>query len=120
MQEDEVSHLISLFDGTNPFLAGGSVMTIILGALFGCLKLYNYFRKEVRTGSLDMESLGASSQVISLLRDEVSRYSDEVRSVREENRQIIALNNELRSQNEKLMNEIKQLQTTIDVNLSSK
>lgn len=114
MQDDDINSLVSLFDGTNPILAGGSVMTIILGALFACLKLYNYFRKEVRTGSLDMESLGASSQVITLLRDEVSRYAEEVRTVREENRQIIALNNELRSQNEQLLKDIKKLQVKMD------
>lgn len=113
MQDADITGLVSLFDGTNPILAGGSVMTLIVGALFACLKLYNYFRKEVKSGALDLESLGASSQVITMLRDEVSRYAAEVQAVQEENRQIIALNKDLLAQNEKLIRDITVLRTQL-------
>ena len=107
MGDEDVRGFLSFFESSNPLLAGGSVTAVIVGALFALLKLYNYFRKEFREGSLNLNSLNASSQVIQMLRDEVERYHQELSAVREDLRVVVEANAKLRIQNEELMAEIK-------------
>jgi hypothetical protein len=79
-----------------PLVAGGGIAGVLAGVGWAVFKLYGLIRKDSASTEQVLTSIGATSDLVRLLREEVSRLSAEVARLRETNELLVAENQEMR------------------------
>ena len=91
---------------SNPLLGGGTIVGTVVGILIVGLKIYNVLRKDQSTADAITNSFATQTQVIDMLKGEITRLSDEVQKLRSDVAALSDSRRKLADDNVKLQREL--------------